>query len=347
MTSIKQSTLSLLLAFVLTFPIIGISQSSFDHLKEYEGATIVVNKVREDTLYINWVNKEKKLSQEDKASMISTYKAIIVRFNENLLEAIKLWNGENKLVISDSSSLDYKNYSATIAKAMEEGVKGIKLYSIVYSSFSLSDTKKYEDPIFGDIHQPSMMLIEQDLDSQTAKMMVRVLVAQGLPSIGLLGCYLNTIVAQKIDTEKEVTFKNKDVFYERMEELKTKTLLIPEQFLSDQLTKESIAKIYPYPFEILDENGIDEKLRSDERDNCVIYQIIPMTVTTRSGTSPMGMVTLKLSKSAIMYKPAIFDVVTGRRMDLYEIKMALAGSAGTDELTKGELKDILSQIEHE
>jgi len=346
MNFVKPSYLISIIACLLLFPILGMSQQSHKEFTTFDQATILVGMLREDSTYLSVVNSEKKLSQAEKEQKVAEYKRQIAEFNVNLAEAIQYWNGENPLLLADSSTTEYKDYMSRLAAAKEEGVNGIKLYSIYYVSHSLSPAIIKKDPIFSEAHQPSVLLIERDLDAGTAKIVVMVLVSQGLPSAGLLGFFINTLNGQKIDTDKGITARDKDVFEERMKELKHKTLLIPKEFLSDKLSIESIKQIYPYAFEVLNEDEMNLKLQSVERDKCVIYQIIPQVVTTRGGSSPMGAVTLNLSKSAILFKSALFDVNSGLRMDVQEIKLALAGSSGTNELTKGELKDFVSLIEH-
>ena len=127
-----------------------------------------------------------------------------------------------------------------------------------------------------------------------------------------------------------------------MKELKTKTLLIPKELLNKKMSAESIKKLYPYKFEILDSDKLNTTLQNDPDGDYVVYQIIPQTVTTASGPLVPG---ITISKSAILFKSAIFDVKSGRRMDVQKIKLSLAGSSGSDEFNKPEIKKIVGQIQ--
>jgi hypothetical protein len=186
------------------------------------------------------------------------------------------------------------------------------------------------------------MLVETDLAGGSAKVVTRILVSQGVLSSGLLLTYINAVIAQQNDIDDGVTWKSKEVYLDRMNELKSKTLLIPEDFLNKRLTAESIKEEYPFDFKVVNKEELSLLIQNNEsEEGYVIYQIIPQTVTTRGGALVPG---VRISQSAIMYKSALFDVKSGRRMDLQEIKLSLAGSSGTDDLTRKELKKFVKQI---
>jgi hypothetical protein len=325
----------LLIAFGLLLPVAAMAQGNTEEdLKDYFSSVMLVTGVREDSTYISGINDRKKLSADEKKQRIAAHREQVAQYNDNLVAAANYWNGDKKLVVPDESNEDYILYGTNYAKATEEKVKDITLY---YLSYTTTPLISGAEPIFGGAQRPAIALIERNLSTGSGKIVTMVLMSQGVPSAGLLGCYFNALDAQMNDAAKGITYKDEPVFETRMKELKDKTLLIPEQFLSGKLTKESIAQIYPYAFEILDKNEMDAKLQSEERDKCVIYQIIPQAATTRSGGG--------MSQTAVMYKSALFDAYSGRRMDIQEIKLSLAGSSGTDELTTKELKKMVSQIE--
>lgn len=333
----------MLVLFILLLPINGTCQSSFEELTDDSESTILLSKVAVDKKYIKWVNDSKKMSSEEKANKISEHKEQVNEHNNNLEEAIEGLNGNDTFIFVDTSNVEYLNTVNLIAEAKENDEKEGKIYYVTYFSEPLSgESKKFKDPIFGGTHRPSLMLVETDLAGGSAKVVTKILVSQGVLSSGLLLTYINAVIAQQNDIDDGVTWKSKEVYLERMTELRSKTLLIPEDFLNKKLTTESIKEEYPFDFKVVNKEELNLLIQNDEsEEGYVIYQIIPQTVTTRSGSLVPG---VGISQSAIMYKSALFDVKSGRRMDLQEIKLSLAGSSGTDDLTKKELKKFVKQI---
>ncbi|MCJ8288397.1 MAG: hypothetical protein HRT58_00080 [Crocinitomicaceae bacterium] len=328
----------MLLAFTILFSINANCQGSFEELSDNSESTIIVYKVTIDQKYISWVNNSKKLSSEEKTNKISKHKEEINEYNDNLEEAIDTWNGNNTFLVADTSNIEYIKFIYLLEEAKKNGEDDAKMYMIQYNSTPLlGETKKFKDPIFGGTHRPSLILVETNLSSGNAIMVTSLLVSQGVLSSGLLKVYLNAICAQKNDIDDGITWKNEKIYLERMDELKNKTLLIPEEFLNKRLPAETIKEFYPFDFKVLNKENLNSLIQNEDTDEkYVIYQIIPQTVTTRSGAG--------ISQSAILYKSALFDVKSGRRMDLQKIKLSLAGSSGTNDLTKRELKKFAGQI---
>lgn len=333
----------ILVLFILILPINATCQSSFETLTENSHSTLLVYKVSIDQKYINWVNDSEKLSSEEKVNKIADHKAKVEEYNNNLEEAVEGWKGNHTVIISDTTKSEYTNLVSSLKEAKENGDGKEKFYIVTYSSEPLiHETTSFKDPIFGLSHRPSFILLENDIKTGAIKLLSKNLVCQGVLSAGLITIYINSLVAQKVDTDNGITWKSKNIFNDRMRELKTKTLLIPEEFINKNLTIEDIKEVYLFDFKVVKKDELSLLIQNNESGKeYVIYQIIPQTLSTRTGQIVPE---VEMSQSSVSYKSALFDAKSGRRMDIQKIEVSLAGTSGTNDLTKKELKEIVSQI---
>lgn len=268
----------------------------------------------------------KKYSKKKDKSILKDYQAEIKEYNENIKAAVvKFWKFSPKveyktydeiMVLSKAKKLDkYSILSHDVITMYANTVGGFRNQTGTKSSLNLMLGKGKKSNYVTGMMMPSIIASKEDF------------------AYALLGIQHMLEAFEKDKDRKEM----KEDLKENSLQLEELTLLIDKALLDKKVTKEKIRAVYPYKFEFVDAERINQAIWNQEKGVCYI-QVLPLTAVSSSMGGPLGLSSLNMSK--MLYGQMVMKSETGEAIAYSIPKMGTMLTKSRKEIDEKTISEI-------